>query len=318
MLGVMPLTALPWGVGLALWLAILSAALVGALYVLGVRDVRCYALALLSVPAINGLSWGNATLFLVLLVALAWRLRDRPLPSGLIVGLAIASKLFLWPLVLWLLGTRRYGAAATALATTLVGIFGSWAIIGFDGLKTYPDLLRLAEDIYAVHGYSVATMASALGVATEAATWLALLLGATLAAAAFLIGRTSRDEFSLSMAVVAAILGSPILWEYYYVLIFVPLAILSPRFSTLWLIPAAFYATHLLPRPRLFADELEPGGSACCKPDGVPMASWVFNHAPPGLWPALGHALLAVTIVALAILVARRQEIPDGPARSPS
>jgi len=41
------------------------------------------------------------------------------------------------------------------------------------------------------------------------------------------------DEVSISLAVLAAILGSPIVWEYYYALLLVPLAIVRPRFSGL-------------------------------------------------------------------------------------
>jgi len=295
---VAPLTLLPWWVGVTLWTALLGAALALALYLLDVRDPRCYLLALICAPVINGLIWGNATLLLVPLVALAWRWRDRWLRAGVLIGLAIAAKLFLWPLVFWLLGTRRYRAAGAAATTAVAAVFIPWAVIGFDGLRSYPDLLRVAEDIYAVHGYSVATMLSALGVETDLATRGALAVGVSIAALAIVVGRRGRDEISVSLAVLAAILGSPIVWEYYYVLLLVPLAIARPRFSGLWMILPLFFFTHRLPRPHLFSTDIEPGGSACCKPDGVPLSSWVFNHAPPGLWPALGHAALAATVIA--------------------
>ena len=41
---VAPLTVLPWWVGLTLWTALMGMALAAALYVLDVRDVRCYLL----------------------------------------------------------------------------------------------------------------------------------------------------------------------------------------------------------------------------------------------------------------------------------
>lgn len=302
---VSPLTLLPWSVGLTLWIGVLVAAMGGSLYALGVRDVRCYALALVSLPFVNGLAWGNATLLLLPLVALAWRWRDHWLRSGVLVGLAIASKLFLWPLLFWLLGTRRYRAAGAAVLAAGAGIVLPWAAIGFNGLSSYADLLRVAEEVFAAHSYSVATMLSALGADAELASRGALALGLAIAAAALYVGRRGADAFSVSLAVLAAILGSPIAWEYYYALLLVPLAILSPRFSGLWVVLTLFYLTHRLPRPHLPASELEPGGTACCRPDDVPMASWVFNHAPAGLWPAAGHAALAVGLVAVLVVAGR-------------
>ena len=79
---VTPLTVLPWSLGLAAWIAILGAAVIGTLYLLGVRDVRSYLAALIWVPVAEGLLWGNATLLLLPFVALAWRWRSQWLRAG--------------------------------------------------------------------------------------------------------------------------------------------------------------------------------------------------------------------------------------------
>jgi hypothetical protein len=308
MLLVAPLTFLPWAVGATLWTCALCAGVAGALYVLGVRDLRCYAFAFLTNLVVTGLVFGNATLLLVPLVALAWRWRDQWARVGACVGLVIASKLFLWPLLFWLLGTRRYRAFGAAIAIALAAVVLPWAVIGFAGMSTYPDLLRVAEEVYAVHSYSIATMLSALGTETELAARAALAVGLGLAAAAFYVGRRRADSVSLSVAVLAAILGSPIVWPFYYALLLVPLAIARPRFSALWLLPGLFYFAYRLPRPRLSSSAVEPGGSAWPVPSDVPLASWIFSHAPPGLWPAVGHGLIASALVALgawAVLQAR-------------
>ena len=60
---------------------------------------------------VHGLFYGNLTVLLVLPLALAWRYRDRARVVGLAVGVAVAAKLFVWPLVVWLLLTRRFRAA---------------------------------------------------------------------------------------------------------------------------------------------------------------------------------------------------------------
>jgi hypothetical protein len=311
MLLVAPFTALPWWLGLTLWIAFLGASLVLALWALGVRDLRCYALAFISAPVFGDLVTGNATLLLVPLVALAWRWREQWARCGVALGLAISSKFLVWPLLFWLVGTRRYRAAGATLAAAAIAVLLPWAVIGFDGLVAYPDLLRVASEIYGVRSYSVSTMASALGIGSELAIRLAFATGLAIAVLAFIVGRRGLDEASVALAVLATILGSPIVWEYNYALLFVPIAILRPRFSALWVVPLLVYWTHQLPRPHLRASELEPGGSACCRPDDVPPVAWVFSHAPPGLWPALANAAIAVAVVLVVAFASRR----SGPAR---
>jgi hypothetical protein len=301
MLLVSPLTVLPWSVGATVWTMVLAGAVAGALYALGIRDLRCYLAAFLAPVVVVGLVFGNATLLLVPLVALAWRWRDDWVRAGACIGLAIAAKLFLWPLLFWLLGTRRYRAFAAASVTALGAIVVPWAVIGFSGMASYPDLLKVAEDVYAVHSYSVATMLGSFGVEAELASRGAVALGFAVAALAFYAGRRRADTVSISLAVLAAILGSPIVWPFYYVLLLVPLAIARPRFSPLWVVPTLLYFAHRLPRERLTTADLEPGGVACCRPDGVPLAPWVMAHAPSALWPALGHALLASAMVAIIV-----------------
>ena len=305
MLLVTPLTLLPWWLGLTLWTGVLVAGMALALYALEVRDLRCYALAFVSAPVVGDVIIGNATLLLVPLVALAWRWRGQAVRCGVVLGLAIASKLLIWPLLLWLLGSRRYRAFGVAALVACAGILVPWAAIGFDGLTAYPDLLRVASEVYGVHSYSVSTMLSALHVGDTTAIRAAFATGLALGVLAFVAGRRNLDEISISLAVLGAILGSPIVWEYNYALLFVPIAIARPRFSALWVAPLLVYWTHQLPRPLLPASELAPGGSACCRPDDVPSAPWIFSHAPPGLWPALGNVVLAVVVIAYAARISR-------------
>jgi Glycosyltransferase family 87 len=309
---VAPLTVLPWAVGAVLWTALIAAALVGTLYVLGVRDLRCYALALISAPVVNGLMWGNATLVLVFLVALVWRWRDHASRSAAVLGVAIAIKLFLWPLLFWQLGTRRYRPAAIALAVAVAGVLVPWAVIGFEGFLAYPDLLRVAQDVYALHGYSTATALGALGVETEAASWTGLVIGGAVGVMAFVAGRRGADDVSFSLAILAALVASPIVWEHYFAFLLVPLAIARPRFSALWIALPLFHFAQSLPAPTLTSSEIEPGGSACCPPEGMPLSAWVVSHAPPALWPVVGHAVLAATVIGLgARAMTRRSRLRE-------
>ena len=129
-----PLTVLPTPV--ASMLAALSMlALVGlTLWVLDVRDPRCFAAAALWVPTISGVLLSNLSIPLTLALAVAWRYRDRAGPSGLAIGLAVSAKLLLWPMFVWMIASRRLRAAAVAASIGIVVTFASWAVIGFAGL----------------------------------------------------------------------------------------------------------------------------------------------------------------------------------------
>ena len=134
------------------------------------------------------------------------------------------------------------------------------------------------------------------------------IVGLTLAGLAFVAGRRSNDAVSISVATLAVILASPIVWDHNYAFLLVPLAIVWPRFAAPWLLLPLLYLTYELPRPWLSHDELKPGGSACCPPHGVPSSFWALTHADPALWPALGYATLGAGLVGVAIwsLVGRK------------
>ena len=149
-------------------------------------------------------------------------------------------------------------------------------------------------------------MVSALGFGDDVSIRAAYAVGLALGLIAFQAARRGLDESSIAFAVLAAILGAPIVWEYNYALLFVPIAIARPRFSPLWAVPLLVYWTHQLPRPLLGAGDLESGGVACCRPEDVPLVAWAFSHAPPGLWPAVGNALLAAGVIALVHAAHRR------------
>jgi hypothetical protein len=111
-----PLAAIPGGLGL--WMSVVSVAMLGWLYVT-VRDRRNLVLVgLLSAPFAVLLASGNiAGLFLVGM-ALVPRLSQRN--AGLLVGMMGAVKVMPALLIVWLLATRRYRAAAYAIGTGAV------------------------------------------------------------------------------------------------------------------------------------------------------------------------------------------------------
>jgi hypothetical protein len=223
-----PLSLLPFKLASAVWGSILAGCVALALRALGVRDWRCYAVALLSFPVLIGVFYGNATLLVLLLVALGWRYRDDPWRGGLAIAAAVAMKLFALPLFVWLAFTRRFRAFAVAAVSALVVTFGCWAAIGFDGLRRYPHILSRVVDEEGTHGVSVYAFAARLGTGQTLAQLVALLV-----AVAVLVHRRGRFD----SAIFASLVASSLIWEHYFSLLFVVAAIAATDLSWTWLLP---------------------------------------------------------------------------------
>ena len=130
-----PFTALSEQAAGLIVMALLAAAALAVPWVVGVRDWRCYGVLLLWPPVISGIQTGSVTLAIALLAAVGWRFRDgSALGSSAAIGVTLAAKIFLWPLVVWLAATRRVRGAVSALAIGVGLLLASWAAIGFAGL----------------------------------------------------------------------------------------------------------------------------------------------------------------------------------------
>src|SRR5207237_9527676 len=131
---------LPCSVAVAAFTPAAVAALVLALRLLGVRYWRCYALSLGALPMASSLMIGTLSPFLALGAAAAWRYRDRRWAVAAAIVGVVVTKIFLWPLAIWLVPTRRFRTAAKTVALGIAVTAGSWGILGFDGLAEYPHL----------------------------------------------------------------------------------------------------------------------------------------------------------------------------------
>lgn len=247
---VAPLSALPreWR-GAFLPGVLFSLALVGAmmcaLLLLGVRDWRCYPVALLAPFTLESIEYGAVGPLLVLLVALGWRYRDRPAIAAAAGGALVVVKLFLWPVLLWLALTKRIAAAVGGVLVAAALALASWAAIGFEGLLEYPRLLRKLVDVEAHQSYSVFAILRALDVPEPAARALVAVGGLTLLGLAWRSAKDAslpavdRDRLSLGLVLAAALVLTPILWLHYLVLLYVPIALARPRLSVVWFVPLA-------------------------------------------------------------------------------
>ena len=239
-----PLTLLPVTTAVSVWAALTLLFVVAALWVLGVRDWRCYPLALLSPFARETIEFGSVDGLLLLAVACTWKYRDAPVRAAAASGLTIALKLFLWPLALWLGVTGRIRTALLSCVAVAAFVLVPWAAIGFQGLGGYRDLL--AEVARQQDGsYSLAALAEQFDVATTFARTVSIAVAALLLFLALRAAHESgrekrvRDRRSFTLALAAALTLTPVVWNHYLLLLFVPVAIARPRLSGLWVLPFA-------------------------------------------------------------------------------
>ena len=268
-----PVAVLPFTLAKIVFLLLNLAAVVVALRLLGIRDWRCYGAAFASPPVIEAAGIGTISIPLLLIVAAAWRWRTHTVRAGLLVACAVTAKLFLWPIWFWLVRGRRYGAAAIAVVASLVAVVASWAVIGFAGLRDYPALIDRMTGLEGPHSYSVYSLLRVVGVGDGGAARAGYVLGVAALALALSVVRGDRRTLVALLGV--SFLATPILWPHYLVLLFVPLAFVSRRFSWLWLMPVALWADA---------------------------TAW-SGHA---VWRIVGELLVCATVVGAAVLPGTR------------
>lgn len=231
---IVPLAVLPFGLANTAFFLLGVGAAVLALRLLGVRDWACYAAAAASPPMLAAPATGSISAFLLLGVAAAWRFRDEAGRVAAAVAAVVVAKLFLWPLWIWLVLTRRYRAAALSALAGLAATVAAWAIVGFSGLGQYPELLSRLTELTGVNSYSLYALERAFAVPSWAAQ---VGLFAVAAIVGLLVARQASDERRFMAAIGLSLLLTPVLWQHYLVLLFVPIAIARPVLSRLWLLP---------------------------------------------------------------------------------
>jgi hypothetical protein len=236
-----PIAALPVAVGQVLMLVLGVVCVVVALRLFDVSDWRCYGVAAMSAPVVNSLALGALTSFLLVGVAATWRYRDRPAVAGVAASLTAVVKLFLWPLGVWLLVTRRLRATVTCALLTVLVLVAGWAVIGFAGLRSYPHLLHVLSEVEAGVSYSPAAL---LRVSGTSATVLSVALTLAVVLAVVLASRGSDgDRRAFAVAVIGSLVATPMLWLHYFALLLVPIALYRPRLSALWFAPVVLWLT---------------------------------------------------------------------------
>jgi hypothetical protein len=238
-----PLALIPHGVADLTFAGVEIAAMLLTLRVLHVRDWRLYGLVLLCPAVYSGWTVANVTLLLGLGIATVWRNRERPLLIGFVIALLVSVKLFVWPLALWLLATRRYVAFVYAIACGLVLNVVAWAVLGLNELHRYSRLLHALTTFEERRGYSVIALALHEGTSHRVAYAVAWAVAAAGAMTCLALGRRGRDVAALALAIGVSLLATPIVQLHYFALLIVPFALVRPRLGLAWALPLVMWVS---------------------------------------------------------------------------
>lgn len=236
----MPLALVAPGTGTVLMIILSAAALAGTLWALNVRDWRLYLLVFLWWPVANIWQTGNLTLLLGFGLALIWRYRSRPLVSGLLAAVIISLKPFVWPIVLWLVFTRRYRACGWTLVWGIAINAVAWAVVGYGRISEYVHLSATVTSALIRTGYGVIALVAHAGAPIWAGEVLMAGVAAALMLACLLAARRDDDRLALLLCVLLMLAVTPLLWNHYFALLIVPLAIYRPQISFEWVVGLLF------------------------------------------------------------------------------
>ncbi len=246
LVGAIPLAVLPVKLAGALYALLSLAAMIAGLRLLGVTDWRCYGAAFLTWPLIHSLRLGQVNELLVLGLALIWRWRDRVISPALATAAVVGSILFLWPIGVFLIATRRVRTVVLAAAIVIAATLAAWSLIGFADLTSYPSMLN---NLASIEGPSSVSLVSAgLGLGASRALSEAIAIAITLvilALAWHFAHKPDGERRAFGLAIMAALTSSPLVWPHYFTLVFVPIALLAPTISPLWLVPLLAYAAPI-------------------------------------------------------------------------
>lgn len=249
----MVLAALPPALGTALFFMVSASAVMAACLFASDGGPWGAALVLCTAFTITGLQLGALSPLLFAGTVFLWRLRERPVALAPLAAPVLASKLFLLPLLAWLLLARRYRAFAWASAFTLALLASSFVLGPLDP-RQYLQLLSQLGAHEARSGFGLIGALMNAGVAWTAAQPSAAALALALGAAGYLQYRRTRDERVLFCAgIVVSLVLTPVLWSHYLVLLPAALLVLGARRR--WLIVVVLGSwtiapPHGVPDPR--------------------------------------------------------------------
>jgi hypothetical protein len=167
------------------------------------------------------------------------------LSGGIAAGALIAAKLYAFPLVIWLIATKRFREAA--IARRRVPAAGQRGGDRLPRARSIPPPLSATTNAAEREpsALSMGTYALSLGGSHALATVVTAGFGLLVMLLIVLASRGS-DEGWFTACVTVAPVASPILSGHYLVLLFVPLAISRPRTLWPWMLTVLLWIPYAL------------------------------------------------------------------------
>jgi hypothetical protein len=183
-------------------------------------------LAMTAEPVVRALQLGTLNVWLLFGLALAWRFRSNRIVLVAAVTAVIVAKLFLLPMLAWLVLTRRLRAAA---ATAVLCVGAVLLGLGMADLSvgSFLHMLSALSAHETPQSSSVTSLIQHLGASSGVASRVALLLAAIAIGAGWVQARRKSDEAYLFCGcVLASLAASPIVWSHYFaLLVLIPLTL---------------------------------------------------------------------------------------------
>ena len=227
---ILPFAYLSEQVAIWAWIVLSVIAFLIGVAVLPVsRSVRWWIVLLagLSFPFVFAIKLGQVGPILFLAFAVGWRGIDDPVRLGTSAAVGAAIKLQPGLVLVWALLTRRFRAVVVGAAVLLALAVTATVLAGPSAWSEFFVLLRTVSDPIATErNVTPGAVAFQLGASASVAAVIQLVNTIAVVAAFLAAIRWAGDEASYLVAVIASQLISPILWDHYAMLLFLPVAFL--------------------------------------------------------------------------------------------
>ena len=182
-------------------------------------------------PVLSHLIWGQVQLLLLLFLTGAWLClrRRREGWAGVLIGAAVAFKLFPVLVLVPLVAARRWRVTVWAALSAAALLLVSFALAGWDQLAYYltevlPQVNRVSVTEH-TYNHALPVLLHAVIPSAAAASALDWAIRLAVLGAVALAGWRLKDapDRALGLGMIALVLVPTVVWQHYFVLLYLPL-----------------------------------------------------------------------------------------------